>query len=110
MKNCLFCKIANREIPADIIYQDDRFIVFKDINPKAPVHYLIIPKKHIKSVNHLKSEDRELAGELLLIAKKIAREKDISGYRLVFNVGKKGGQVIQHLHLHFLAGEPVQLP
>ena len=103
---CLFCKIINKEVPSEIIYENGKFIVFRDINPKAPIHYLICPKKHIISVNHVGEEDRELIGELFLVAKKIARDFGISekGYKLVFNVGKGGGQLIPHLHLHLLGG------
>lgn len=105
--DCLFCKIIKKEMPAEIIYEDDDFISFKDINPIAPIHFLIIPKKHIASVNHLESEDKELVGKLFLTAKKIAREQGLSdqGYRLVFNVGKNAGQVVDHLHLHLLGGK-----
>lgn len=104
MRNCIFCKIIEGEIPADIIYKDKKFVAFEDINPKAPFHILVVPKKHIISINHLKKEDRDLIGELILITKKIARKVKINkkGYKLVFNVGKGGGQLINHLHLHVL--------
>lgn len=103
---CLFCKIVNKEVPSEIIYEDGKFIVFKDINPKAPLHLLIVPKKHISSVDHLKKEDKTLVGELFLTAQKIARNQGLArtGYKLVFNVGKGGGQLINHLHLHLLGG------
>ncbi len=104
--DCLFCKIINKEVPADIICEDNEFLAFKDINPKAPVHILIVPKKHIPSVDHIGIGDKELMGGLILIAQKIAREKDLKGYKLVINVGKEGGQVIDHLHLHLLSGKP----
>ncbi|PJE69736.1 MAG: histidine triad nucleotide-binding protein [Candidatus Staskawiczbacteria bacterium CG10_big_fil_rev_8_21_14_0_10_38_10] len=110
MENCIFCKIANKELPSEIIYEDGNFISFKDISPKAPTHFLIIPKKHIESVNHLQPGDREMVGQLLLIAKKISEEKKLTGYRLVINVGRKGGQLIDHLHLHLLSGETITLP
>ena len=103
--SCIFCKIANKEIPANVVYEDDKFIAFKDINPKAPIHLLIVPKKHIQSLNHLELKDKEFIGELILVAQKIAREQKVSnGYKLIFNVGRGGGQVISHLHLHLLAG------
>lgn len=104
--SCIFCKIANKEIPANIVYEDDKFIAFKDINPKAPIHFLIVPKKHILSVDHLEIQDKELMGKLFLVAQKIARKQGVakSGYKLVFNVGKGGGQLINHLHLHLLGG------
>ncbi len=104
--SCLFCKIINKEIPADIVYENNKIIVFKDIYPKAPIHLLLLPKKHIPSVNHLKLSDKELIGELFLIAKKNAKLQGIAekGYKLIFNVGKGGGQEVNHLHLHLLGG------
>ena len=112
MPDCLFCKIINKEISSEILYENDKFIVFKDINPKAPLHLLIIPKKHIPSINHLEIKDKELIGELFLITKKITKEHGVSkkGYKLVFNVGRGGGQLIDHVHLHLLSGKPVELP
>ncbi|MCK4355301.1 histidine triad nucleotide-binding protein [Candidatus Parcubacteria bacterium] len=112
MSNCLFCKIINKEQPADIIYEDEKFIAFNDIAPKAPIHILIIPKKHIQSVNHLETKDKELIGELFLLAKQIAKEQKISktGYKLIFNVGRGGGQIIDHIHLHLLAGWTGKIP
>ncbi len=105
--SCVFCQIVNKEIPGKIIYEDDRFLAFKNIDPKARIHDLIIPKKHIVSVNHLEPEDKELTGEMILIAKRIAEEEGIAetGYSLVFNVGKDSGQTVDHLHLHLLGGE-----
>ena len=103
MKNCLFCKIINKEIASEIVYEDEKIIAFKDIHPKAPVHFLIIPKKHISSVDHLEIEDKTLMGELILAAQKIAREKNLKGYRLQINVGRPAGQIIDHLDLHLLA-------
>jgi len=106
MSECIFCKIVGGEQEADVVYENDEFLAFKDINPKAPVHVLIIPKKHIVSVNHLQGEDQSLAGRLVLTAPKVAEEMGIKekGYKLVFNVGRGGGQVIDHLHLHLLGG------
>ena len=103
---CLFCEIANHKQKADIVYENEKIIVFKDINPKAPVHFLLAPKKHIDSVNELKEEDRDLISDMIFLAKKIASEKGISkkGYRLVFNVGRGGGQLIDHIHLHLMGG------
>lgn len=103
--SCLFCKIAKKEVPSEIIYEDERFVVFKDINPQAPVHLLIIPRKHIPSVNHVEIEDKNLMGELILTAQKIAKEKKLNGYKLQINVGRDGGQLIDHLHLHLLSGK-----
>ena len=108
MGECVFCKIINKEMASDKVYEDDRVLAFKDIEPKAPIHFLIVPKKHIASIESEKSE--EVAKELISVAKKIAKEKGISGYKLVFNVGREGGQFVDHLHLHFLAGKPVQFP
>lgn len=106
MQDCLFCKIINKEVPVEIVYENNKVVVFKDIHPKAPIHLLIVPQKHIPSVDHLEIQDKELIGELFLTAQKIARAKGVAktGYKLVFNVGRGGGQVIDHLHLHLLAG------
>ena len=104
MQNCLFCKIANKEASAEIVYEDEKIVAFKDIHPKAPLHLLIVPQKHIPSVDHLESEDKGLIGELFLVAQKIAREKKLKGYKLIINVGRPAGQLIDHLHLHLLSG------
>ena len=107
MKDCIFCKIVDKELPSRIIYEDNKFIAFKDVNPKAPVHLLIIPKKHIPSVNHIESQDADLVGKLILVAQKIAKKEGVSesGYRLIFNIGKNAGQTVDHLHLHLLGGK-----
>ena len=107
MEGCLFCKIIAKEIPTEIVYEDDDFLAFKDIKPMAPVHLLVIPKKHIPSINHLESEDKELIGKLFLTAKEIAKEQGLfdKGYRLIFNVGRDAGQAVDHLHLHLLGGK-----
>lgn len=104
--DCVFCKIINKELPAEIAYEDNNFLVIKDIKPKSPVHLLIIPKKHILSVNYLESKDKELIGELFLVAQKIAKTKGTAetGYRLIFNVGPDAGQTVEHLHLHLMGG------
>ncbi len=107
--DCLFCKIINREEPADIVYEDDKFIAFNDINPLSPVHILIVPKKHIPSIDHVELSDKELMGDLILVAQKIAREKKLKGYKLLINVGREGGQMIDHLHLHLLAGKVIRI-
>jgi histidine triad (HIT) family protein len=107
---CLFCKIIKKEIPSEIVYETDKVIVFKDIHPKAEVHLLILPKKHIVSVNHLEEKDKELMGELISTAQKIAKEKKLTGYKLIINVGREGGQLIDHLHLHLLSGKKIELP
>jgi len=103
MDGCVFCKIINREIDSEIIFENDNIIAIKDINPKAPIHLLIIPKKHIKSVKELQDNDKELMGELILAAKNIGKEKNLEGYKLVFNVGRKAGQIIDHIHMHLLS-------
>jgi histidine triad (HIT) family protein len=102
--DCVFCKIAKKEIPADIIHQDDQVVVFKDIRPSAPVHYLIIPKEHIQSIAHLEANHNKIIAEVIYAAKKVAAQMGLKGYKLVFNVGREGGQVIDHLHLHLLGG------
>lgn len=110
MESCIFCKIIDKEKPSDIIYENDEVIVIKDANPKTPVHLLIIPKKHIPSVNHIEVKDKALMGNLILTAKKIAKEKNLKGYKLLINVGKEGGQIVDHIHFHLLSGRPTELP
>jgi len=107
---CIFCKIIKKEIPSDIVYETDKVLALKDIHPKAKIHLLILPKKHIISVNHLKKTDKELMGELILSAQKIAKGKKLKGYRLIINVCREGGQLISHLHLHLLSGKKIKLP
>jgi len=102
---CIFCKIASKEQKSDIVYESDKIIAFRDINPKAPVHILICPKKHIVSIKDVTYEDKDVLGEMVLTAKVIASEQKIDeGYKLLFNVGKQGGQIIEHLHLHLMGG------
>ena len=112
MDNCLFCNIVAEEIPADIVYEDDSIIAFRDINPQAPVHILIIPKLHISTLNDLKPEHAELIGELILSAKDIAKKEGISdaGYRTGFNCNKAAGQTVYHIHLHLLGGRTFSWP
>jgi len=105
MPSCLFCKIVNKELPSEIVYESKNFLAFKDINPKADFHILIVPKKHIESANHLSLQDKDLLLEMFLIAKKISQQNQFKGYKLAINVGRKGGQLIDHFHLHFLAGK-----
>ncbi len=102
---CLFCKIAKKEQPAEFVYEDKNFVCFKDINPKAATHLLIIPREHIESINHLLPKHSKLAGDLLLTAQKIAKKIGVAdfGYKLTFHVGRGGGQIIDHLHLHLLS-------
>ena len=105
MKDCLFCKIINKELSASIIAENEQIIVIKDIYPKAPIHYLIIPKKHITDITGFSDSDRALAGNLLLMGKQLAQSlSEPKAFRLVVNNGADAGQVIFHSHLHFLAG------
>jgi len=108
----IFKKIIDGEIPAKIIYQDDLCLAFHDVSPQAPVHVLLIPKKEVINVADLKEDDRELAGHLLMTAGKVARELgvDQDGYRVVANCGANGGQSVDHLHLHILAGRQLSWP
>ena len=108
-KNCIFCKIIEKKIDSDIIFEDDDLIVIKDIRPKARVHLLVMPKKHIKNYNEVQVEDTELLGKLMFTAKKMAKKMGIdeSGYKIVINTNKEGGQIIYHLHIHVLGGEPL---
>jgi histidine triad (HIT) family protein len=103
---CLFCKIANRQMDTQFLFENENLVVFRDINPHAPVHLLIVPKRHIRSVNDLRNDDNAIVAEMIMIAKQMAREEkvDNSGYKLLFNVEKGGGQVIFHLHLHLIGG------
>lgn len=103
---CIFCKIIEKKVPADILYEDDKVIVFKTIKPSAPIHLLAVPKKHIESIDYLLPEDGELIGDIFLVIKKIAREQGIdkSGYKVAINVGKGGGQEVFHIHFHLLGG------
>lgn len=102
---CIFCDIINKKIPSVILYEDEKFVVFKDIKPSAPIHLLLVPKEHIASINDLEEKHKELIGDLFLLAKKVAKEQGISdGYKLAFNTGRKGGQLVDHLHLHLMGG------
>lgn len=103
----LFLKIIKREIPADIVYEDDKVIAFKDINPAAPVHLLIAPLKHIKTTDDIQEDDKELIGHMVWVATKLARDNNIaeSGYRLQFNCRDNAGQIIYHIHLHLVGGK-----
>ena len=105
-EECIFCQIIHGEKRADILYEDDSVLAFKDINPKAPVHILFVPKTHIRSINDLQEEDRSVISDLISTAKKVAEKQGISqtGYKLVFNVERGGGQYVFHLHLHLVGG------
>tara|TARA_B100002052_G_scaffold93879_1_gene86586 strand:- start:936 stop:1277 length:342 start_codon:yes stop_codon:yes gene_type:complete len=108
----IFNKIINKEIKADIVFENDKVIAFKDINPAAPIHLLIIPKKNIKTINDIQENDKELIGELFLAAKKIAKDYNIdkNGYRLIFNCNDDAGQSVFHIHMHLLAGRKLSWP
>ncbi len=110
--DCLFCKIANGSIPAEKIYEDDFILAFKDINPVAPVHIVIIPKEHIDSVMLLKDEHKSLTGHIFIKAQEIAKKYGIAetGFRLVNNCGNDGGQSVMHIHFHLLGGRSLQWP
>jgi histidine triad (HIT) family protein len=115
MSDCLFCKIARGEIPCKKIYEDDEMLAFHDINPMAPVHFLVIPKKHIKSLMELETGDIDLAGRLLYKAQELAKEPGIGGCggkgaRFVINAGRDGGQTVDHLHIHVLGGRALGWP
>lgn len=108
-EDTLFTKIINKEIPADILFQDDRVTAFRDIHPQAPTHILIIPNKPIATVNDVSEEDEADLGHLFVVAAKLAEQEGIAedGYRLIVNCGKHGGQVVFHLHMHLIGGRPV---
>ncbi len=112
MSDCLFCKIVAGEIPAELLYEDDHVVAFKDINPQAPMHHLIIPKKHISTINDLTINDEALIGKMYLAAKALAEKEGVEddGYRTVMNCGESGGQTVFHIHLHVLAGRNMQWP
>lgn len=112
MENCIFCKIIKREIPTDFVFEDENIIVFNDINPQAPIHILLIPKKHFASLNDIPEEKKEVLSDLLLKARQIAKEKGIArtGYRLVLNTAKDSGQEVFHIHLHLLGGRRMSWP
>jgi histidine triad (HIT) family protein len=109
---CLFCGIVEKKIASRIVFEDDRALAFKDVNPQAPTHILIIPKQHLVSLNSIAEADREIMGHLFYLAQQIAKEQGIdkSGYRTVINTGKDAGQSVFHLHLHLLGGRPMAWP
>lgn len=108
--DCVFCKIIKKELASDIVFENEEIIAFKDIHPKASVHILVAPKKHIISFDNIGIEDRESFGELMLTAKEIARKNNLLGYKLVINVGREGGQMVDHLHIHLLGGKIEEIP
>ena len=110
--DCLFCKIVQGQIDADIVYEDDQVIAFNDIAPMAPIHQLIIPRRHISTLNDLNPDDAPLAGHMILVAQQLAQQHgiDSNGYRLLFNCNHDGGQTVFHIHLHLLAGRQMNWP
>ncbi|MBL4711553.1 MAG: histidine triad nucleotide-binding protein [Gammaproteobacteria bacterium] len=112
MHDCLFCKIQKGEIPADIVFQDDDLIAFRDVNPQAPTHVLIIPRQHIATVNDIAGSDETIMGKLFSAAKIIAAQEGVSddGYRLVVNCNAQAGQTVFHIHMHLLAGRNLSWP
>jgi len=112
MADCLFCRIIERDIPSSIVYEDDRVLAFNDINPQAPTHVLVVPKRHIDSLNALAPGDDGIVGELVRRAAAIAKERGISagGYRTVFNTNRDAGQTVFHIHLHLLGGRAMHWP
>jgi histidine triad (HIT) family protein len=109
-KDCIFCKIANGEIPTEFLYQDKELVVFRDIHPVAPTHLLIVPRKHIPTLSTLPDDETPLIGRMALVANRLAREHGVAarGYRVVINSGKNAGQVVPHLHMHLLGGGTLQ--
>lgn len=111
MAETLFTKIINREIPSDIVYEDSQVVAFRDIDPKAPTHILIVPRKPVPTVDDLETEDEQLVGHMVLTAKKLAADEGLTeGYRLVLNCNEAGGQAVYHLHLHLLGGRSMKWP
>ncbi len=112
MEECLFCDIVNKKVPANIVYEDERVIAFRDSNPQAPVHLLIVPKKHIPTIVDLTSEDKDLIGEIYLVAQKLASQESIAqcGFRIVANCNVDAGQAVFHIHFHLLGGRKLGWP
>jgi histidine triad (HIT) family protein len=112
MSDCLFCRIAKREIPASIVYEDDHVLAFNDINPQAATHVLVVPKRHIASLNDLQPGDDQIVGEIVRRAAAIAKERGLAerGFRTVFNTNREAGQTVFHIHLHLLAGRGLTWP
>ena len=112
MADCLFCKIIERTIPASIVYEDDRILAFNDINPQAPTHVLVVPKRHIASLDELAPGDDQIVGEVVRRAASLAKERGIAaaGYRTVFNTNREAGQTVFHIHLHLLGGRTMTWP
>ena len=112
MPSCLFCQIINRELNASIVYEDDRIVAFNDINPQGPTHVLVVPRRHISSLNDLTEDDDQIVGELVRRAAAIAKSRgiDAGGYRTVFNTNRDAGQTVFHIHLHLIGGRAMHWP
>ena len=112
MDECIFCQIVAGAIPSKTLYQDEQVLAFDDINPQAPVHMLVIPKRHVVSLDDTQDSDKELLGQLMIVCAKMARKRDLegSGYRVVTNIGREAGQTVFHLHLHVLGGRSFAWP
>jgi len=112
LQECIFCRIVAKEVQSDIVHEDDEIVAFRDINPQAPVHVLIVPRKHIPTLNDAPPEDQPLLGKLLLVAQQLAQKLQVadSGYRLVLNVNRGAGQSVFHIHLHLLGGRVFHWP
>ena len=112
MEDCIFCKIVEKDIPSELIYEDDQIVAFNDINPQAPIHVLIIPKEHFASLNDIPEEKKDVLSHILLKARQIAQNLGINdkGYRIVLNTGRDSGQVVFHIHFHLLAGRRMIWP
>ena len=108
--DCVFCKIAGGEIPTEKIYEDEDIIAFNDLDPQAPIHFLVIPKKHITSLATLDEADSLLIGKIMLVIQKLAKDNNLEGYRVVTNIGEEGGQSVPHLHFHVLGGRAFHWP
>ena len=104
--DCIFCKIINKEIPASVVYEDEEILAFKDINPQAPVHIIVIPKKHIEKITEIEEQDEAVIGKIYSVINKIATEQGIAqeGFRVIINCGENGGQEVKHIHFHLLGG------
>jgi histidine triad (HIT) family protein len=112
MEKCLFCDIAEKRMESKIVYEDDKVVAFKDINPQAPVHVLLIPRKHISGVTSLEEQDRQLVGHMFIVSQQLARDFSVyqCGFRLVVNSGPDAGQAVDHLHMHLVAGRKLMWP
>jgi diadenosine tetraphosphate (Ap4A) HIT family hydrolase len=110
MMNCLFCKIIKGEIPAKKVFENDRFCVIEDIHPQAPVHLLILPKKHLATLLEIEAIDHELVGSAFTVANNLAKEKNLTGFRIVVNCGESAGQSVFHIHFHLVGGRPMNWP